>query len=328
MEIAQVLARDHVYKNNKPFEIFEDIAPLSDFKIHQLSSKYPSITDLVELPDHLVCNSGKFKYFDEMLPGMKKDGHRVLVFSQFVMMLDVIEEYLNIRGHRFVRLDGSTAVTERQKLMDAFTKDEKIFIFLLSTRAGGLGINLTAADVVFIHDIDFNPFNDKQAEDRCHRIGQTKEVTIYKLISEGTIEERMCSIASEKLKLEEEVTTDKTTDTMGLETDTIEADQEIVVAEVLQSSEFWTLETSAEEYEKFAIQQFFLRELGLASFKFPLPTEHVRSLASIENQRTGIEHDIYEIKNSKKSEKLAVIFFWEFSYVFNCNRSSSFFGEF
>jgi SWI/SNF-related matrix-associated actin-dependent regulator 1 of chromatin subfamily A len=251
MEIARVLARDHVYKNNNPREIFEDIAPLSDFKIYQLSAKYPSITSMVKIPDHLVCNSGKFKYFDEMLPKLKKDGHRVLIFSQFVMMLDVIEKYLNIKGHQFVRLDGSTAVTERQDLIEEYTKNDEIFIFLLSTRAGGLGINLTAADVAFIHDIDFNPYNDKQAEDRCHRIGQTKEVTIYKLISEGTIEEGMSLIASEKLKLEKEVTTDMDAKeehkcmvkllqmSLGLETD---------VAEVLLSPHKSDKEHNSDEF--------------------------------------------------------------------------------
>jgi SWI/SNF-related matrix-associated actin-dependent regulator of chromatin subfamily A containing DEAD/H box 1 len=113
---------------------------------------------------------------------------------------------LNIRGYRFLRLDGSTAVTERQDLIDQYTQDKDIFVFLLSTKAGGLGINLTAADVAIIHDIDFNPYNDKQAEDRVHRIGQTKEVQVYKLLSENTIEEGMNVIAQEKLKLEKEVT--------------------------------------------------------------------------------------------------------------------------
>ena len=205
-EIAKVLARDSVYKNNNPKEIFEDIAPLSDFKIHQLRDKYPSITNMVKIPDHLVVSSGKFQFFDKMLPQMKVDGHRVLIFSQFVMMLDVIEKYLAIRGHQFVRLDGSTAVNDRQDLIEEYTANPDIFIFLLSTKAGGLGINLTSANRAIIHDIDFNPYNDKQAEDRCHRIGQTKEVMIHKLIAEGTIEEGMSVIAQEKLKLEKEVT--------------------------------------------------------------------------------------------------------------------------
>lgn len=177
-EIAKVLARDSVYKNNNPREIFEDIAPLSDLKINQLSEKYASITNMVKIPDNLVVSSGKFKYFDSLLPKLKSEGHRVLIFSQFVMMLDVIEKYLKIRGHKFLRLDGSTAVTERQELIDEYTENPEIFIFLLSTKAGGLGINLTSADRAIIHDIDFNPYNDKQAEDRCHRMGNFKFVLL------------------------------------------------------------------------------------------------------------------------------------------------------
>lgn len=96
----------------------------------------------------------------------------------------------------------------RQELIDEFNQDSSIFIFLLSTKAGGLGINLTAADTVIIHDIDFNPYNDKQAEDRCHRMGQDKEVRVYRLVSQGTIEEGMWKLTQEKLKLEKEITTD------------------------------------------------------------------------------------------------------------------------
>lgn len=96
----------------------------------------------------------------------------------------------------------------RQDLINEFTDDSSYFIFLLSTRAGGLGINLTSADTVIIHDIDFNPYNDKQAEDRCHRMGQSKPVTVYRFVSQGTIEEGMLEMNKEKLKLEKEITTD------------------------------------------------------------------------------------------------------------------------
>lgn len=120
-----------------------------------------------------------------------------------------MEEYLKLRKHSYLRLDGQTPVALRQELIDQYTNDESIFIFLLSTKAGGLGINLTAADTVIIHDIDFNPYNDKQAEDRCHRMGQKRPVTIHRLISQGTIEEGMFQMAQEKLKLEREITTEE-----------------------------------------------------------------------------------------------------------------------
>ena len=112
--------------------------------------------------------------FDDILPKMQANEDRILIFTQFVMVLDIMEQYLRIRGHKYLRLDGSTPVPERQSLIDTFNNDDSYFIFILSTRAGGLGINLTAANTVILHDLDFNPYNDKQAEDRCHRVGQTR----------------------------------------------------------------------------------------------------------------------------------------------------------
>lgn len=204
-KIARKLVGDSDWKNKNIDETFQDIAYMSDFKLLQLKDKYTSLYDL-RIPDQLIVASGKFRQLDELLPKLKSEGHRVLIFSQFVMMLDIMEKYLDIRKYGFLRLDGQTAVTERQEMIDLYTQDPNIFIFLLSTKAGGLGINLTAADTVIIHDIDFNPYNDKQAEDRSHRMGQTKPVTIYKLISEGTIEEGMLMIAQDKLQLEKDVT--------------------------------------------------------------------------------------------------------------------------
>jgi len=112
----------------------------------------------------------------------------------------------------WTRLDGGTAVAERQCLVDTYNKDRSIFAFLLSTKAGGVGINLTGADVVIIHDIDWNPFNDRQSEDRCHRLGQTKPVKVFKLISEGTIETHMWATALRKAKLDDLVQTNDNED--------------------------------------------------------------------------------------------------------------------
>ena len=109
-----------------------------------------------------MCDSGKFQLLDDLLPDMKNSGDRVLIFSQFTMLLDVLERYLKIRGYKYMRLDGQTPVQDRQQMIDKFNKEEEIFIFILSTRAGGLGINLTAANTVILHDLDFNPYNDKQ----------------------------------------------------------------------------------------------------------------------------------------------------------------------
>ncbi|XP_038220736.1 SWI/SNF-related matrix-associated actin-dependent regulator of chromatin subfamily A containing DEAD/H box 1 homolog [Zerene cesonia] len=203
-KIATRLARDPGYKERNEQYLFEDLLCMSDFQIHQLTQQYPCIKSF-SVPSNLIEDSGKFLKLDEMLPKLQAEGHRVLIFSQFTMMLDILEPYLQLRRYRYLRLDGSTAVNDRQDLIDQYNAED-IFVFLLSTKAGGLGINLTAADTVIIHDIDFNPYNDKQAEDRCHRMGQTRPVTIYRLLSAGTIEEGIYQVAQEKLTLEKHVT--------------------------------------------------------------------------------------------------------------------------
>ncbi len=168
--------------------IAEDLSYMSDFYIHKTCLAYRSI-EHYSLGNHQICDSGKFAKLDEILPDMKERGDRVLMFSQFTMVMDVMEQYLRVRGHKYLRLDGSTPVQERQHMIDQFNRDDSIFIFILSTKAGGLGINLTAANTVILHDIDFNPYDDKQAEDRCHRVGQNRPVQVYRFLSEDTIEE-------------------------------------------------------------------------------------------------------------------------------------------
>jgi SNF2 family DNA or RNA helicase len=106
-------------------------------------------------------------------------------------MLDIFEQFLNLHGYIYVRLDGSVKTENRQKLVDRFNLNKRIFCFISSTRCGGVGINLTGADCVIFYDTDWNPAMDKQAQDRCHRIGQTKTVHIYRLISVNTIEENI-----------------------------------------------------------------------------------------------------------------------------------------
>ncbi|XP_048508009.1 SWI/SNF-related matrix-associated actin-dependent regulator of chromatin subfamily A containing DEAD/H box 1 homolog [Athalia rosae] len=216
--ISTKLAKDTTYKQKNPDYVFEELLWMSDFQINQLTRLHKCL-DGKSLPKELIPKSGKLEKFDEILPQLKAEGHRVLIFSQFTMVLDILEEYMMMRKHKYSRLDGQTPVTERQILIDKFTRDPDIFIFLLSTRAGGLGINLTAADTVIIHDLDFNPYNDKQAEDRCHRVGQTRPVTIIRLLSEDTIEEGMWEMAQGKLKLEKQITNNEegeNTDKKGL----------------------------------------------------------------------------------------------------------------
>merc|ERR1719481_1794467 len=113
-------------------------------------------------------------------------------------MLDVFEAFLTYHGHIYLRLDGATKVEQRQVLMERFNADPRIFVFILSTRSGGLGINLTGADTVIFYDSDWNPTMDAQAQDRCHRIGQTRDVHIYRLVSERTVEENILKKANQK----------------------------------------------------------------------------------------------------------------------------------
>ncbi len=123
---------------------------------------------------------GKLQTMDILLRRLKTEDHRVLIFTQMTKMLDVLEAFLNYHGHRYLRLDGTTRVEQRQALMDRFNQDKRIFCFILSTRSGGIGVNLTGADTVIFYDSDWNPTMDAQAQDRCHRIGQTRDVHIYR----------------------------------------------------------------------------------------------------------------------------------------------------
>ncbi|KAK2964236.1 putative Chromodomain-helicase-DNA-binding protein [Blattamonas nauphoetae] len=155
---------------------------------------------------NLVACSGKFVLLDKLLPRLHQEGHKVLVFSQMTRVLDLIQRYLKYRMYPFERIDGSVRGHDRQAAIDRFSKEgSNRFIFLLCTRAGGLGINLTAADTVIIFDSDWNPQNDIQAQARCHRIGQTKAVRVYRLVTHNSYEEYMFGQASLKLGLDRAV---------------------------------------------------------------------------------------------------------------------------
>ncbi|XP_043234686.1 lymphocyte-specific helicase-like [Amphibalanus amphitrite] len=149
--------------------------------------------------------SGKMMVLDAMLKRLIADGHKVLIFSQFRLMLDILGDFLTVKGHSFLRLDGSDAVEDRRENIAAFNTDPDVKVFIVSTRAGGLGINLTGADTVIIYDSDWNPQCDLQAQDRAHRIGQTKPVVVYRLVAGGTIDERIVERAAAKRKLEKMV---------------------------------------------------------------------------------------------------------------------------
>ena len=168
--------------------------------------------------DELVEASGKLAVLDRMLSRLKDAGHRVVLFSQFTSMLDILQDYLSLKGYGYARLDGSTNRVQRSIDIAAFNRpNSPMFAFLLSTRAGGLGVNLQTADTCVLFDSDWNPQVDTQAMARVHRIGQKKPVHVYRLVTAGTVEERMQQRAEKKLFLEQMVSRGSTKQSESLE---------------------------------------------------------------------------------------------------------------
>ncbi|KAG0454043.1 hypothetical protein HPP92_025347 [Vanilla planifolia] len=203
---------DHIAKALYPKGVFgfectlerviQEIRGYNDFSIHQLLLMYGDLGTNEVLTNEHVLGSAKCQALADLLPCLHNKGNRVLIFSQWTAMLDILEWALEVIGVTYRRLDGSTPVAERQTIVDSFNNDLSIFACLLSTRAGGQGLNLIGADTVIIHDMDFNPQMDRQAEDRCHRIGQVKPVTVYRLVTKGTVDENIYEIARRKLVLD------------------------------------------------------------------------------------------------------------------------------
>ncbi len=154
--------------------------------------------------EHLIYNAGKMLMLDKLLGRLQKQGSRVLIFSQMSRLLDILEDYCVFRDFKYCRIDGSTAHEDRIAAIDDYNKpDSDKFVFLLTTRAGGLGINLTSADIVVLYDSDWNPQADLQAMDRAHRIGQKKQVVVYRFVTEHAIEEKVLERAAQKLRLDQ-----------------------------------------------------------------------------------------------------------------------------
>jgi len=180
---------------NHPF-MFEEI---EESYCEHIGTSYASGCELYRA-------SGKFEVLDRMLPKFRATGHRMLIFCQMTTLMTIMEDYFNWRGYTYLRLDGSTKSDERAELLELFTApDSPYFIFLLSTRAGGLGLNLQAADTVIIFDSDWNPHQDIQAQDRAHRIGQTNEVRVLRLCTVNSVEEKILAAARFKLNVDEKV---------------------------------------------------------------------------------------------------------------------------
>ncbi len=187
-------------------KVYDELLTYSDYGIHAFCYGAGPEFAMHKLTTEHMMASCKFRFLSVLLPKLKEAGSRPLIFSQWTSMLDIIEWLMDVLQLPYVRLDGSTAVDERLATVDRFNNgSDEVFAFLLSTRAGGQGLNLTGADTVILHDVDFNPQIDRQAEDRCHRLGQTKPVSVYRLITKATVDQDIYGMSLRKLKLDHAV---------------------------------------------------------------------------------------------------------------------------
>ncbi|KAG9509780.1 Chromodomain-helicase-DNA-binding protein 7, partial [Fragariocoptes setiger] len=246
----------------------------------------------------MINASGKLVLIDKLLPRLRADGHRVLIFSQMVQCLNILEDYITQKRYPFERIDGGVRGNERQQAIDRFSKPgSDRFIFLLCTRAGGLGINLTAADTVIIFDSDWNPQNDLQAQARCHRIGQSKAVKIYRLICRNTYEREMFDKASLKLGLDKAVLQSMNTSQKGSalgQTDASLSKKE--VEELLRKGAYGALMDDDNAGDKFCeedIDQILLRRTQVITIESTEAKGSTFSKAtfSASNNRDDIELD-------------------------------------
>ncbi|KAJ7178482.1 SNF2 family N-terminal domain-containing protein [Mycena crocata] len=204
----QLLKEPDFKKRGALFDLVkEDMTVMTDAELQIFCATYKSTRKYLQ-DNECYLDAGKVQTLLRLLEDYRAQDRKVLIFSQFTQILDILRAILNQREIKYLVLTGSTPVDVRQSLVDEFSEDESLRVFLLSTKAGGMGINLTAASVVIMFDQDFNPHNDRQAQDRAYRIGQKRDVEVIKLISRGTIEEDMLKLGETKLALDEAVAGD------------------------------------------------------------------------------------------------------------------------
>ncbi|KFY55281.1 hypothetical protein V496_07030 [Pseudogymnoascus sp. VKM F-4515 (FW-2607)] len=204
-KMVDLLRRQEPDEFSQPRDkILMEMKLLQDYYLHTWCLRYPCIKKF-DTPDLTWMNSGKVDALVRLVKQYKENGDRVLVFSQFTLVLDIIEAVFQTELIQHTRFDGATKVNERQTLIDDFRDDETITAFLLSTGAGGTGVNLMYANKVIIFDSSFNPQDDIQAENRAHRVGQTREVEVVRLVTKGTIEEQIYALGQSKLELDSKV---------------------------------------------------------------------------------------------------------------------------
>lgn len=206
-KIANACLKEETLNDRDPDVIYEELKLYQDYQCQALCSMYKSLSRY-SLRNEEWMDSGKVKKLCELLTKFKENGDRTLIFSQFTSVMDILEWVLETLGMSFFRLDGQTPIPKRQDMLDEFYSDISIPVFMLSTKSGGAGINLACANKVIIFDSSFNPQDDIQAENRAHRVGQTREVEVIRLVTRGTIEEQIHALGISKLALDDMVAGD------------------------------------------------------------------------------------------------------------------------
>lgn len=231
-KMAKACLHEDEFRESDVDLVYEDLSVCSDFELHKFCEQYPKTLAPYILSNEEWMDSGKVKALSTLLEKYRSNGDRVLIFSQFVLVMNILELVMETLNMPFFRLDGQTKIEERQPMIDEFYADPDITVFLLSTKAGGAGLNLACANKVVIFDSSFNPQDDIQAENRAHRVGQTRDVEVVRLISRGTIEEQIHILGETKMALDERVSG------IAEETDSTKAEDQgrKIVEEMLMSS--------------------------------------------------------------------------------------------
>ncbi|KAF2707806.1 hypothetical protein K504DRAFT_383409 [Pleomassaria siparia CBS 279.74] len=220
-KMSRACLKEPTFYESNPNIIYEELELYQDYQCHHLALKYPEALHKFQLKNDEWMDSGKVKKLIELLKKFIANGDRTLVFSQFTSVMDILQWVLDSHDMSYFRLDGSTPIAERQDMLDQFYEDESIPVFMLSTKSGGAGINLACANKVIIFDSSFNPQDDVQAENRAHRVGQTREVEVIRLVTKGTVEEQIHALGISKLELDKMVSGEEageTTAKKGAET--------------------------------------------------------------------------------------------------------------
>ncbi|KAI9834721.1 MAG: hypothetical protein M1819_002806 [Sarea resinae] len=208
-DLIRKMSRDSIkeskLRDSDPDIVYEEMEFMSDFQLHKLCEEYPTHLGAYALKNSEWMDSGKINTLAPLLRHYQAHGDRALCFSQFTLVLDILEQVLQTLDIPFFRLDGQTPIAARQTMIDEFNTTPSITVFLLSTKAGGSGINLASANKVVIFDQSFNPQEDVQAENRAHRVGQLRAVEVTRLVVRGTVEERILRLGGAKMELDDRV---------------------------------------------------------------------------------------------------------------------------